>query len=356
MKRFKNLLILMAVLSAIILFTSCQKDPTPVDSSQTSLPKFSLPAGATFQSATFYIFVEKASGQNVNVHRITNPWEACVVTWNNFGGSYAPEIEGTFNASTDWAWASCDISSLVGGWLNGTYPNYGLLLDQVNKTYPRTEYAVREKYDYGSYLEICYTLNGGVVCDTTKVMQDTFIYELNPDENRCNDWLLYTGWGYETDLEKQSLLQYDLSYTPPPQEVCETAYAYGGSIATCFLDISPRSANNWGWTNLISPGYTGQWPLYAGAGQCDISKGTLVGHVDVSYVGGTITIDYVLDTGFTLDEKHVWIGNDKLPKKNGIYQNAPGKFNYNNMDPVVLTGQTGNKYVAVHSGVCWEVE
>src|SRR3972149_10359186 len=173
MIRIKNILKLMVFLSKIIILTSCQKEPIPVESSQTTLSKFSLPAGATFQSATFYIFVEKASGQDVDVHRITNPWEACVVTWNNFGGSYAPEVEGTFNASTDWAWASCDVSSLVGGWLDGTYPNYGLLLDQVNKTYPRTEYAVREKYDYGSYLEICYTDAGGNgVCDTTKVMQD----------------------------------------------------------------------------------------------------------------------------------------------------------------------------------------
>ena len=105
-----------------------------------------------------------------------------------------PEVEGTFNASTEWSWHSCDVSSLVGGWLNGTYPNYGLLLNQVNTNLgPRTTYAVREKWDYGSYLEICYTLNGGgtTVCDTTKVMQDTFIYELTPDENRCDDWVLY---------------------------------------------------------------------------------------------------------------------------------------------------------------------
>ena len=127
------------------------------NSTQFRLPKFSLPEGATFESATFYIYVEFAGGQDINVHRITNPWEACEVTWNNFGGSYAPEVEGTFNASTDWAWHSCDVTSLVGGWLNGTYPNYGLLLDQVNKTYPRTTYAVREKWDFGSYLEICYT-------------------------------------------------------------------------------------------------------------------------------------------------------------------------------------------------------
>ena len=302
-----------------------------------------------------------ASNQNINVHRITAPWEEgdCVtgVTWNNFNGSYSPAIEETFNASAT-GWTSVDVTGLVGNWLNGTYPNYGLLLDQVDKTWPRTEYDTRE-WDASinaSYLEICYTLNGSTVCDTTRNIGDTYIYELNPDENNGCKGEMYTGWGYYNDLEKQVLVKFDLGYTPPPQVNCETAYAFGGSIATCFLDISPRSANNWGWTNLISPGYTGQWPLYAGAGQCDISKGTLVGHVDVSYVGGTITIDYVLDTGFTLDEKHVWIGNDKLPKKNGIYQNAPGKFNYNNMDPVVITGQTGNKYVAVHSGVCWEVE
>jgi hypothetical protein len=358
MKKLKAIIALVTVAISVLLLTSCQKEPTPVEQDLNSnhLGKFTLPAGATFVSATFNIYVVTATNQNINVHRITSPWQECTVTWANFGGSYAPEIMGTFNASTDMAWASCDVTSLVGGWLNGTYSNYGLLLDQVNQTWPRTMYASMRSPDYGAYLEICYTLNGSVVCDTTRNIGDTYIYQLDPNRNSCTDFYMYTGWGWDTDLEKQTLIQFDLGYTPPPQINCETAYAYGGSIATCFLDISPRSANNWGWTNLISPGYTGQWPLYAGAGQCDISKGTLVGHVDVSYIGGTITIDYVLDSGYTLDEKHVWVGNDKLPKKNGIYQNAPGKFNYNNMDPVVITGQTGNKYVAVHSGVCWEVQ
>ena len=53
------------------------------------------------------------------------------VTWNNFGG-YAPAIEATFNASAT-GWTSVDVTSLVGSWLNGTYPNYGLLLDQVDR-------------------------------------------------------------------------------------------------------------------------------------------------------------------------------------------------------------------------------
>jgi hypothetical protein len=355
LKVIRIALVIVSVTISAILFTSCQNEPTPVESKQTSLQKFTLPAGATFESATFNIKIQDATNQDIDVHRITSPWQECVVTWANFGGSYAPAIEETFNASSV-GWKSVDVSSLVGSWLNGTNPNYGLLLDQVDQTWPRTVYVSMRSPDEGPYLEICYTLNGSTVCDTTRAIGDTYIYENIPDRNSCTDFVLYTGWGWDTDLEKQTLIQFDLGFTPPPQEVCETAYAFGGSIATCFLDISPRSANNWGWTNLISPGYTGQWPLYAGAGQCDISKGTLVGHVDVSYIAGTITIDYVLDSGYTLDEKHVWVGNDKLPKKNGIYLNAPGKFNYNNMDPVVITGQTGNKYVAVHSGVCWEVE
>jgi hypothetical protein len=222
--------IIVSVTISSILFTSCQKEPTPLESNQDSnqfgLPKFALPEGATFESATFYVYVEFAEGQDINVHRITNPWEACEVTWNNFGGSYAPEVEGTFNASTDWAWHSCDVSSLVGGWLNGTYPNYGLLLDQVNKTYPRNTYAVREKWDFGSYLEICYTLNGEILCDTTKVIQDTYIYELQPDENKCIDWVLYTGWGDEYDMEKQALIQFDLEYTSSTQGECTSVPIY----------------------------------------------------------------------------------------------------------------------------------
>ena len=94
MWRNKNLFIavIILILSAI-LFTSCQKEPTPVESiNQTTLQKFTLPAGATFVSATFYIKVEVATNQQIDVHRITNPWEELVVTWNNFGGSYAPEI------------------------------------------------------------------------------------------------------------------------------------------------------------------------------------------------------------------------------------------------------------------------
>jgi len=255
MPKFNNLmaLLVVAVLTTMI-FTSCQKEPSPVESNLDSnlpgLSKFSSPAGATFVSATFYINVENATNQNIDVHRITSPWEECTVTWNNFGGSYAPEVEGTFNASAV-GWNSVDVTSLVASWLDGTNPNYGLLLDQIDQTYPRTRYW-SSRSDFGAlgpYLEICYSLNGSVVCDTTRSIGDTYIYQLDPDRNSCNDWHLYTGWGYATDLEKQTLIQFDLEYIPPPQMDCETAYAYGDGLATCFLDIPGVKSNNWGWSN-----------------------------------------------------------------------------------------------------------
>ena len=355
-------IVIVSITISAILFTSCQKEPTPVQSSnQPGLNKFSLPEGATFQSATFHIYVVAASNRDIDVHRITSAWEECSTSWTSFGGAYAPAIEGTFNASTDYAWASTDVTNLVGSWLDGTNPNYGLLLDQANLTTPRTLYASRRSAEYTAYLEICYTdAAGNAVCDTTRAIQDTYIYQADPGRISCEDFYMYTGWGWATDLEKQTLIQFDLAYTPPPppQIDCETAYAKA-SNGICFLTLSPISANNWGWTNLITPGYSNlsnPWPIYAGAGQCDISKGTLVGHLNVTYLSGTITIEYVIDAGFTLDETHVWVGTNKLPMKNGIYQTAPGKFNYNGVNPVVITGQTGNKYVAAHSGVCWEVQ
>jgi len=110
----------------------------------------------------------------------------------------------------------------------------------------------------------------------------------------------------------------------------ETAYAFGGinpggaNATECFLNIPNIASNNWGWTNQISAGVY-DWPIYAGAGQCDLSKGTMVGTLHVDYAPPTATITYNLLPGKSLDETHLWVGTDKLPKnKKGQYITAPG--------------------------------
>ena len=119
--------------------------------------------------------------------------------------------------------------------------------------------------------------------------------------------------------------------------VYDTAYAKGDA-AICFI---PTFAN-WGWTNPITPGsYT--WDLWAGAAQCDTSKGTLVGTVTVVYNGdGFVTVTYNVAAPYVLMETHVYAGTTMFPLDNTTV--APGQ--YTNDGPF-----EGQIYVIAHAVV-----
>jgi hypothetical protein len=110
--------------------------------------------------------------------------------------------------------------------------------------------------------------------------------------------------------------------------VYETAYAKNGAASICF---SP-TFNNWGWTTPITPG-TYTWNLWAGAGQCDTSKGTLVGSVTVVYASDYVTVTYNMVSPYILDETHVYAGKTMFPQvkqgKKLVDTVAPGQY-YNN--------------------------
>lgn len=121
----------------------------------------------------------------------------------------------------------------------------------------------------------------------------------------------------------------------------ETAYAKGEG-AECFIP----TFTNWGWTNLISPG-TYEMDLWAGAAQCDTSKGTNVGTVTVVYGSdGYVTVTYNVGAPYLLEETHVYAGYDMFPTdKKGKPTVAPGAYSNGspfNGDPV---------YVIAHSVV-----
>ena len=138
----------------------------------------------------------------------------------------------------------------------------------------------------------------------------------------------------------------------------ETAFAYGGEgVATCFRELG---FSRWGWTNLLNPTGSYELPIYAGAGQCDISKGTLVGTLEVEFLSSTsVRVRYLMDTGFTLVETHLYIGTPILPIKNGTYYTvAPGQYPYKHealgdasSDTYELTIPTGPVYLVAHSVV-----
>jgi hypothetical protein len=361
MKLFKSLL-LSVLFVAAISFTGCNEEP--VTSSPTAktptLSKLTLPAGAVITSATFNIYVEDPYNHDITTHQVNVPWVEATETWNIFFGKPAEQFEaaslGGFNAGTS-GWKTVDILALVQAWVNGTTDNNGVLLNQPVVGGWLNNYRSKEAGDGSSapYLEVTYTHNGTSHTDQEPAFMDTWISSISPDTPYGSDALLLNGRP-ETNYIKYVLVQFDIEGTPVQN--CETAYAYGegASLQTlCFLDIPNVQGENWGWTNQIAPG-TYNWPIYAGAGRCDITKGTLVGNLNVVYAGGTATITFQPNAGVTLGDTHVWVGTNgnMLPYARGKYITAPGQFNYNDMNPVVATGLTGNIWIAAHSGeACW---
>ena len=138
-----------------------------------------------------------------------------------------------------------------------------------------------------------------------------------------------------------------------PQYDCETAWAKGDN-AICFLDIANLNSNNWGWTQEVASGYSGEWPIWAGAGQCNTDNGTQVGVLHVSYIDGLVTVEYEAFSGFSLGDTHLWVGETMLPlKKNGTYTNALGQFPYSGESYFEV--DMGDEYpetiwIAAHSG------
>ena len=182
-----------------------------------------------------------------------------------------------------------------------------------------------------------------------------------------------TGWGHGTRITpKGSWAEYFTFNIVCDgnilSEVCETAFAYGDNYAHCFitgLDFSPwnipdNTFNRWGWTNGPLGAGEYEFDIYVGAGQCDLSKGTLVGTLTVDYDGSTADVTYAMDSGFTMDETHLYVGSEILPRDvNNNYTVAPGQYPYQHdlddatTDSYTVTGLSGDIFVVAHAVVCW---
>lgn len=136
----------------------------------------------------------------------------------------------------------------------------------------------------------------------------------------------------------------------------ETAFAKGGDLNVCFIE---DGFGRWGWTNKLTPGTTYNLPIWAGAGQCDTEKGTLVGTLNVVFnSNSTATVTYTMNAPYKLKETHLYVGTEKYPKKSNKFTVAPGQFPYihENLggvstDTYTITVPSGPVYVIAHSVV-----
>ncbi len=217
---------LVGLLSLLLLIGGCQRQTDPVgpqiqpQSAPGALGKISLPPGTTIKSAKLYVYQRYAcDGQTVNVHRITAPWEEGTTTWNNFGNQYDPGVVASYPTGPA-GWDSVEIKSIVQQWVDGVYPDYGILLEQSGTSF--TNYWSSEASLNRPRLVLVYQ-NGGsektvtIERGTTGDIADTHVWAEPPYDtvNYGSVSILYTGHvdGYAV----YELMKFDVTVSPGTQ-------------------------------------------------------------------------------------------------------------------------------------------
>ena len=181
-----------------------------------SLLKFNMgeiPARSKILSAT--LSLHNRSGNNsdvpVTAHRITNPWNEDFVTWNDrdsgtawdtAGGDVDPAAIAITNVGpTRFIRYEWDITSLVQGWTDGAYENYGVALATAMAS------SVGERFDTSDHadptrhprLSITYTCECGSSCLAPQGSGTVAMVVINPSTLVPSDAYkkaLFESWGY----------------------------------------------------------------------------------------------------------------------------------------------------------------
>jgi hypothetical protein len=118
--------------------------PQPLGGDTRSLIRFDVSGYSStiaVSQAVLYIYQVNAQSYQINVHRVTEPWDETTATWSTRDGVIPwlnPAGGGTFDSAAVVArfpansigWRAVPIDpTLVQNWLNGTEPNHGLVLD-----------------------------------------------------------------------------------------------------------------------------------------------------------------------------------------------------------------------------------
>ena len=137
---------------------------------------------------------------------------------------------------------------------------------------------------------------------------------------------------------------------------CETAFAIDSNdFFVEFCNNGDLMTNRWGWTNgpytaaNAGVGSKAELKMYAGAGQCEIPKGTEVGAATVEVDGITVTVTFTPTAMmFQFTEYHVQVSCDSLQYalQGGTETVAPGQYTVVE-NTMVMSGSTVTVVFAV---------
>ena len=119
-------------------------------------------AGKTITSATLYLYASSSYDPDdpdyVNLYRVTeDDWDEETLTWNNQPDEDLFYITSTYIKGTGLkTWSG--LESLVQGWVDGDYPNYGIVLEcDMDEEYGELPYVYFDDNEGGKnrpYLDI----------------------------------------------------------------------------------------------------------------------------------------------------------------------------------------------------------
>lgn len=148
----------------------------------------------------------------------------------------------------------------------------------------------------------------------------------NPDQEDRDD----DGFGDVCDLCPDIASDENLPCPDIPGNDCDTAYMFGNQE----LNDLDYAGDNWGWglmfdasgtwdDDYLVSANTYEFPLWAGAGQNDTTKGWQAGVVRVVLNGTNVNVQIILDAGTTISESHIYFAESGWPAKR-----APGQFGH----------------------------
>jgi hypothetical protein len=182
-----------------------------------------VPAGSRILQATLSLERQSGSGadQPVSAHLIRNPWSEDSVTWNEreTGADWdtaGADFDNPAVATTPigpgnqrYAW---NITPLVQGWVDGSYPNYGVALVAAIPGITGERFYTSDHADPSRWpsLSITYACACGEVCVAPQGSGNLLMVVINPttlvaEDQQAKD--LFESWGYTVSVISESANQ-----------------------------------------------------------------------------------------------------------------------------------------------------
>jgi hypothetical protein len=155
----------------------------------------SIPANANVISATLYLYSQdNKTDQITSLYRLTSNWNESTVTWQSWtlpGGDFDSGTSYfTFLPTQNNCMLTMDIKNLVQGWVNDTYPNYGLMLYSTGPNHI-IKYTSKEDSATSEHpkLDIVYSIPTNTPTMTfTPTVTHTMTYTTTPTPTNTPTW------------------------------------------------------------------------------------------------------------------------------------------------------------------------